>query len=154
MNIKIVHETFTAMVNSLKNNEGIEEHTLDEFFLLFERDYRVCKRVLSKKLATFLENNHFLHDAEIIEVSIRRYMSGKKYVNDVTLQILPCCSKKVYRLTFKQASKFHMENFIEHNTDLTWGYGYFSLVEDNRIEVGAICFPGMLIQIKCKKILL
>jgi hypothetical protein len=149
-----IDNAFTAMWDSLKEDNGFEDDVFDEFIIGFEDEYKKCKGNLSKKFSTFLENNQFLHDSEIIEVSVKSYLSNKRYQCDVIMNIKTSQGKKLHTITYKNVSKVIIERYKENNTRWIWGYGYIKKIEDNSIEQGIICYPCTLIKINFKKITL
>ncbi|WP_010251121.1 hypothetical protein [Acetivibrio cellulolyticus] len=149
-----MYTAFSMILDSIKDNTGYEDSIFDEFIIGFEDEYKKCKDILSKKFSAFLEKNEFLHDSEIVGVSVKSYVSNQKYLCDIVMQIKTSQRKEVRTIIYKKASKFTVERYKESDYSWTWGYGYFKKLEDNYIEQGIICFPGSLIKIKCKKIVL
>ncbi len=146
--------TFMMILNSLKDNNGYDDSVFDEFIDKFEEEYTLCKKYLSKKLTNFLEKNDFLHDSIIAGLSVNRYLSNKNYLCDIKLQIITPKDRKVYTIIYQKVSKFTFEKYTESDSGWAWGYGYIKKLVDNCFEQGIICFPCILIKIKCKKIVL
>lgn len=149
-----INDAFTALLDSIKSNNGFEDNVFDEFIARSEDEFNKCKDKLSKKFVSHLENNEFLHDSEIIGLSVKSYFSNQKYLFDVDMQIKTSREKKVHTITYKQVSPFIIEKYEESSSRWTWGYGYIRKMEDNHIEQNIICFPCTLIKMKCKKIII
>ncbi|OPX44462.1 hypothetical protein CLHUN_14550 [Ruminiclostridium hungatei] len=149
-----ISNAFTALLDSIKNNNGFEDNVFDEFISRSEDEYKKCEDKLSKKFVSLLVNNEFLHDSEIIGLSVKSYFSNQKYLCDVDIQIKTSQKKKLHTITYKQVSPFIIERYEESNSRWTWGYGYIKKMEDNHIEQNIICFPCTLIKMKCKKIII
>lgn len=145
---------FNFMLESMKKNDGIDDDIFNEFILRFNQEYSNCQNKLSKKFSSFLENNEFLHDSEILDVSIVNYYSNQRYLYDVVMKIKPYNEKSEQTITYKQVNKFVIERYEEKNSRWTWGYGYLKKLEDDSLEQGIICFPITLIRINCKNIIL
>jgi len=143
-----------TLLDSLINNKGLDDDLFDEFIAKFQDEYKNCKDMLSKKFSGFLESNDFLHDSEILDISVYNKFASHKYLSDISMQIKTARHKKIHTIKYKQVSKFTIEKYKESSNRWTWGYGYIRKHEDSHIEQCFTCFPCLLIKIHCKRIVL